>query len=86
MQERWFAAQLELAEEVGLPLFLHCRDASDRFAALLAAHRRAAPGVAHCFTGVLGGEGGGAAPFILPGYPTPGPSPSSALAGTRAPV
>ena len=51
VQERWFAAQVELAEELQLPLFMHCRDAGARFAALLAAHRRSVPGVVHCFTG-----------------------------------
>jgi len=35
VQERWFAAQIELAEELQLPLFLHCRDAGDRFAEIL---------------------------------------------------
>ena len=38
-QERWFAAQIELAEELGLPLFMHCRDAGERFAHI---YRRAA--------------------------------------------
>jgi TatD DNase family protein len=50
-QERCLAAQLELAEELGLPLFLHCRDAGERMAALLRTHRRSSPGVVHCFTG-----------------------------------
>lgn len=35
MQEHWFAAQIELAEELQLPLFLHCRDAWQRFAEIL---------------------------------------------------
>ena len=35
VQERWFAAQIELAEELQLPLFLHCRDAGQRFAEIL---------------------------------------------------
>lgn len=34
-QERWFAAQVDLAERLGLPLFLHCRDAGRRFADIL---------------------------------------------------
>lgn len=50
-QERCLAAQLELAEELGLPLFLHCREAGERMAALLRERRRASPGVVHCFTG-----------------------------------
>lgn len=51
MQERWFAAQVQLAEELQLPLFLHCRDAGERFAEILGAHRRSVPAVVHCFTG-----------------------------------
>jgi TatD DNase family protein len=51
-QERWFVAQLELACELGKPLFLHSRDAHPRFAELLRAHRDQLPrAVAHCFTG-----------------------------------
>jgi len=51
-QERWFVAQLELACELGKPLFLHSRDAHPRFAELLRAHRDPLPpAVAHCLTG-----------------------------------
>ncbi len=51
-QERAFEAQLELAAEVGLPVFLHQRDAHERFLAILARHRdRLVDAVAHCFTG-----------------------------------
>ena len=45
-QEKWFVAQLEL----GLPLFLHSRDAHPRFAEILRAHK-VSKAVAHCFTG-----------------------------------
>ena len=46
------SAQLELAAELRLPVFLHERDAHDRFLAILREHRRALPGaVVHCFTG-----------------------------------
>jgi TatD DNase family protein len=51
-QERCFSAQIELAGELGKPLFLHERDAQERFLALLApqrAHLKHA--VVHCFTG-----------------------------------
>jgi TatD DNase family protein len=52
VQERWFEAQLELAAEVALPVFLHERDASERMLALLTKHRpRLVGGVVHCFTG-----------------------------------
>ncbi len=51
-QEKWFVAQLELACELGKPLFLHSRDAHPRFADILRAHRSRLPkAVAHCFTG-----------------------------------
>lgn len=45
--------QVALAAELGKPLFMHCRDAGERFAAILAVHgeRGGAPGVLHCFTG-----------------------------------
>jgi TatD DNase family protein len=49
-QEKWFVAQLELAAELELPLFLHSRDAHPRFAEILRAHRPRRA-VAHCFTG-----------------------------------
>jgi TatD DNase family protein len=50
-QERWFAAQVDLAEELHLPLFLHERDAHQRFREILTTHRRTVPAVLHCFTG-----------------------------------
>ncbi len=52
VQEKWFEAQLELAAEVALPVFLHERDAADRMLAILGRHRAKIPGgVVHCFTG-----------------------------------
>ena len=51
-QRRAFAGQLELAAEVGKPVFLHQRDAHDEFVAMLAPGRASLKGgVAHCFTG-----------------------------------
>ena len=51
-QERVFRAQLELAVEVGKPVFLHQRDAHDAFLAILRDYwPRLKGGVAHCFTG-----------------------------------
>ena len=42
----------ELATELAMPLFMHERDASERFVAILARHRhRLGPAVVHCFTG-----------------------------------
>lgn len=51
LQEKWFEAQVALAEEVQRPLFLHERDAHQRFCEILTAHRRSVPAVLHCFTG-----------------------------------
>jgi TatD DNase family protein len=48
-QRRAFAAQLELADRAGKPVFLHQRDAHDDFLAMLKEHR-VSRGVAHCFT------------------------------------
>ncbi len=51
-QERVFRQQLELAAELGKPVFLHQRDAHDAFVAILREVRpRLRSGVAHCFTG-----------------------------------
>ena len=49
-QEKWFVAQLELGIELGMPLFLHSRDAHPRFAHILR-HHEVKKAVAHCFTG-----------------------------------
>jgi TatD DNase family protein len=49
-QEKWFVAQLELALELGKPLFLHSRDAHPRFSQIVS-HYKPARAVAHCFTG-----------------------------------
>ena len=51
-QERVFRAQLELAVELGKPVFLHQRDAHDAFVSILGDYLPRLPaGVAHCFTG-----------------------------------
>jgi TatD DNase family protein len=51
-QRRAFAAQLELAADVGKPVFLHERDAHEDLVSMLAPARKSlAGGVAHCFTG-----------------------------------
>ncbi|HEY7371118.1 MAG TPA: TatD family hydrolase [Polyangia bacterium] len=51
-QLRCFRAQLELAAELGLPVFLHERDAHDAFVGILREHRASLRGaVVHCFTG-----------------------------------
>jgi TatD DNase family protein len=52
VQERWFEAQLALAAELALPVFLHERDAHARFLDILRAHRSSlVDAVVHCFTG-----------------------------------
>ncbi|MEO0578164.1 MAG: TatD family hydrolase, partial [Pseudomonadota bacterium] len=51
-QQQAFEAQLDIAEQTGLPLFLHQRDAIDDFARILAPRRsRLGQAIAHCFTG-----------------------------------
>jgi TatD DNase family protein len=51
-QLRCFRAQLELAAELRLPVFLHERDAHDAFTGILREHRASLAGaVVHCFTG-----------------------------------
>ncbi|MFV8833780.1 TatD family hydrolase [Aquisalimonas sp.] len=50
-QETAFARQLELAAELGLPVFIHQRDAHDRLLAILAEYRdHLVDAVVHCFT------------------------------------
>jgi len=52
VQEQVFAAQLEIAVELGMPVFMHERDAHARFAAILGEYRaQLGPAVIHCFTG-----------------------------------
>ncbi len=48
-QERWFRAQLALADEVGLPVVIHQRSALDDVLAILEEVHPQAGGVLHCF-------------------------------------
>jgi TatD DNase family protein len=50
-QQQAFHRQLELAQRLGKPVFLHQREAHADFLAILSEHARAWRGVAHCFTG-----------------------------------
>ena len=50
-QRQAFHRQLELALQIGKPVFLHQRDAHEDFLAILREHSAAWRGVAHCFTG-----------------------------------
>jgi TatD DNase family protein len=53
-QERWFDAQVALACELKIPLFLHERDAHERFLAILNKFKGGLPPVVvHCFTGTV---------------------------------
>ncbi|KXZ56655.1 hypothetical protein GPECTOR_1g590 [Gonium pectorale] len=52
VQEKWFEEHIKLAKELRMPLFMHCRDAAERFAEILGRHLPLpAPAVVHCFTG-----------------------------------
>lgn len=48
-QERWFRAQVRLADEMGLPVVIHQRSALEDTLAILEEMRPAAGGVLHCF-------------------------------------
>ncbi|MFT4589083.1 MAG: TatD DNase family protein [Candidatus Binatia bacterium] len=51
-QEKWMDAQLQLAVDLQMPVFLHERDAHESFAAILRNHIQRLPdAVVHCFTG-----------------------------------
>lgn len=51
-QRQWFEAQVELACELQMPLFLHERDATEDELVILRRHRDRFPrAVIHCFTG-----------------------------------
>ncbi len=49
-QKERFLAQIDLAERLGKPLIIHCRDAHDDMLALLAERKPAVPVVMHFFT------------------------------------
>jgi TatD DNase family protein len=52
LQDKWFAAQIELACEIKKPLFLHERDAHQRFVEIISEYKDRLPkAVVHCFTG-----------------------------------
>ncbi len=48
-QEKWFRAQIALADELGLPVVIHQRAALEDTLAILEETRPAAGGVLHCF-------------------------------------
>ena len=52
MQKKWFARQIELAKEVGLPIIIHDRDAhSDTMDILKSNKASECGGVFHCYSG-----------------------------------
>ncbi|MFO7963282.1 MAG: TatD family hydrolase [Desulfobacterales bacterium] len=52
VQEKWFARQLEIVDELDLPVILHERDSKGRFLEILKQHRQSGGcGVVHCFSG-----------------------------------
>jgi TatD DNase family protein len=51
-QEKWFIRQLEIAEELDLPVIYHERDSNGRLIEILATHsKKGQEGVIHCFSG-----------------------------------
>ncbi len=50
-QKEWFIRQIDLANEVGLPLSIHARDAVEETYAILVAHPPLHGAVMHCFSG-----------------------------------
>ena len=51
-QEKWFVRQLEIADELDLPIIFHERDSKGRFLEILKTHgNKERRGVIHCFSG-----------------------------------
>lgn len=51
-QEKWFIRQLEIADELNLPVIFHERDSNGRFYEILKDHfQKGREGVIHCFSG-----------------------------------
>ncbi len=52
VQEEWFVRQMEIVDELNLPVILHERDSSGRFSDILKQnHHGGRCGVVHCFSG-----------------------------------
>lgn len=52
IQKKYFEMQLSLCSTLKLPMFLHCRNASDDFVRILRKHKeKLTPGVVHSFDG-----------------------------------
>lgn len=51
-QEKWFIRQIEIADELELPLIFHERESHGRFLEILKVHhKKGRKGVVHCFSG-----------------------------------
>ena len=51
-QEKWFIKQLEIADELDIPMIFHERDSNGRFLEILKDHKSTEiKGVVHCFSG-----------------------------------
>lgn len=51
VQKKWFAAQMEVAKHVSLPIVIHSRDAAqDTYEMMKAAHVSEVGGVVHCYS------------------------------------
>jgi TatD DNase family protein len=50
-QKTWFIRQIALANELGLPVSIHARDASEDTLRILTEHPLKASGVLHCYSG-----------------------------------
>ncbi|MBI1324584.1 YchF/TatD family DNA exonuclease [bacterium] len=53
VQLDFFARHLDLAERLGLPVVIHCRDAMPEILEFLETRNRPVKGTLHCFTGTL---------------------------------
>ena len=53
VQKKWFALQLELAQELDLPVSLHIREAFGDCMDILRAYKNGLKGVMHCYSGSL---------------------------------
>lgn len=52
LQKQWFAAQVDLARELGMPVIIHDRDAHQNTMDILRAHQiRDVGGIFHCYAG-----------------------------------
>ena len=51
VQKKWFIQQLQLAEELDLPVVIHSREATEDTLAIIKEYGKSLKGVVHCFSG-----------------------------------